>query len=63
MKEAYINATILDPEKNKEFIGDIIIEKDRIVEVGPNIHKKEKQKITLIFTIVKIYIYALAYLT
>ena len=44
MKEAYINAKILDPEKNKEFIGDIIIEKDRIVEVGPNIHKKEKPK-------------------
>ena len=63
MKEAYINATILDTEKNKEFIGDIIIEKDRIVEVGPNIHKKKNQKITLIFTIVKIYIYALAYLT
>ena len=35
MKEAYINAKILDPEKNKEFIGDIIIEKDRIVEVKP----------------------------
>ena len=27
MKEAYINAKILDPEKNKEFVGDIIIEK------------------------------------
>ena len=32
MKEAYINAKILDPEKNKEFIGDIIIEKDKIIE-------------------------------
>ena len=30
MKEAFINATILDPSKNKEFIGDVIIEKDKI---------------------------------
>ena len=44
MKEAYINGKILDPEKNKEFIGDIIIEKDRIIDIGPNIHKKEKPK-------------------
>ena len=44
MKEAFINATILDPEKNKEFLGDIIIEKDKIIDVGPNIHKKEKPK-------------------
>ena len=31
MKDAYINAKILDPEKNKEFIGDIIVEKDKII--------------------------------
>ena len=44
MKEAFINATILDPSKNKEFIGDVIIEKDKIVDIGPNLHKKEKPK-------------------
>ncbi len=44
MKEAYINAKILDPEKNKEYLGDIIIEKDKIVDVGPNVHKKTKPK-------------------
>ena len=40
MKEAYINGRIIDPEKNKEFVGDIVIEKDKIVDVGPNIYKK-----------------------
>ena len=44
MKEAYINAKILDPEKSKEYLGDIIIEKEKIIDVGPNIHKKEKSK-------------------
>ena len=44
MKEAYINGRIIDPEKNKEFVGDIVIEKDKIVDVGPNIYKKEKPK-------------------
>jgi len=44
MKDAYINAKILDPEKNKEFIGDIIVEKDKIIDVGPNIYKKDKPK-------------------
>ena len=29
MKEAYINAKILDPEKSKEYLGDIIIEKNK----------------------------------
>ena len=41
MKEAYINAKILDPEKSKEYLGDIIIEKTKIIDVGPNNHKKE----------------------
>ena len=44
MKEAFINAKIIDPKKDKEFIGDIIIEKDKIIDVGPNIYKKEKPK-------------------
>ena len=44
MKEAYVNATILDPENNKEFVGDIIIKKDKIIDIGPNKHKKEKPK-------------------
>ena len=44
MKEAYINGKIIDPEKNKEFVGDIVIEKDKIVDVVPNIYKKEKPK-------------------
>jgi len=44
MKDAYINAKILDPEKNKEFIGDIIVEKDKIIDVGPNLYKKDKPK-------------------
>ena len=29
MKEAFRNAIILDPEKNKHYIGDIIIEKNK----------------------------------
>ena len=37
MKDAYINAKILDPEKNKEFIGDIIVEKNKIIDVGPRV--------------------------
>jgi len=44
MKEAYINAKILDPEKNEEYVGDIVIEKDKIIDVGPNIYKKDKSK-------------------
>jgi len=44
MKDAYINAKILDPEKNKEFIGDIIVEKDKIIDIGPNVYKKDKPK-------------------
>ena len=44
MKEAYINAKILHPDKNKEFIGDIIIEKDKIIDIGPNVYKKDKPK-------------------
>ena len=44
MKEAYINAKILDPEKNKEFIGDIVVEKDKIIDIGPNVYKKDKPK-------------------
>ena len=38
MKESYINAKILDPEKNEEYVGDIVIEKDKIIDVGPNIY-------------------------
>ena len=45
MKEAYINAKILDTEKNKEFIGDIVIEKDKIIDIGLNVYKKDKPKI------------------
>ena len=44
MKEAYINAKILDPEKNEEYVGDIVIEKDKIIDVGPNVYKKDKSK-------------------
>ena len=44
MKEAFRNAIILDPEKNKHYIGDIIIEKNRILDIGPNVYKNEKPK-------------------
>ena len=31
-------------ENQKEFIGDIIVEKDKIIDVDPNVYKKDKPK-------------------
>ena len=39
MKEAYINAKILDPEKSKEYLGDIIIEKTKIIKAKKKLLK------------------------